>query len=359
MEQQSKRILYLDFLKVMAIIGVIAIHVVQPDVIWGMKNPEMWWASNIINNVVRWAVPVFFMISGVLILNDSRVDDSLSYIGKKFVVIGIPFLLWSVIYSAFKHFYIQKEAFDLVSYIGVVIYEMIYNEAYVHLWFIYDLFILYLISPFLRKIVKNSTSKELAYWLTLWFITSVVHLMINQSVVLFELELPSYMKLFDYPMVFGFGGFYVLGYFLDTVTLSKKIRKYIYSLGVVAVLVGTVGTWCLSQWKGILIENFYGNFSLTTLLSAVAIFVFIKYRDIDGKLNTGMQRLIVAISKASFGIYIIHQFFVLGFANELSMLHHSWGFPVYYMIAILGTLLGSCFLVKLVKLIPKIGKYII
>lgn len=62
----EKRITYLDYLKVFATFAVIILHVVAQNWYITDVNSFGWKTLNVYSSMVRWAVPVFVMISGSL-----------------------------------------------------------------------------------------------------------------------------------------------------------------------------------------------------------------------------------------------------------------------------------------------------
>ena len=70
MANRENNIEWLDSLRALAIIGVIMIHISSPVVKMSYGgNMIYWWIGNIINSSIRFAVPVFLMISGATMLN--------------------------------------------------------------------------------------------------------------------------------------------------------------------------------------------------------------------------------------------------------------------------------------------------
>lgn len=64
----KQRIYYFDFLRVLSVFFVIVIHITSV----GLQGFEIataaWIVNSLINSVSRWAVPIFFMVSGALFL---------------------------------------------------------------------------------------------------------------------------------------------------------------------------------------------------------------------------------------------------------------------------------------------------
>lgn len=100
MSMYKKRIWYCDYLRIIATIGVVFIHVV--DYYWKLVpfTSKEWMILNVFNSVVRSSVPIFVMISGVMFLSSTR---SLKDIYKKNILhIIISFLFWSTVYALFE-----------------------------------------------------------------------------------------------------------------------------------------------------------------------------------------------------------------------------------------------------------------
>lgn len=65
----NKRILYVDILRILSIIAVIILHFTAELLTSSNDfNTSSWWINNLFNSISRFAVPVFFMISGAMIL---------------------------------------------------------------------------------------------------------------------------------------------------------------------------------------------------------------------------------------------------------------------------------------------------
>ncbi|MGL4829448.1 MAG: acyltransferase family protein, partial [Vibrio sp.] len=69
----QQRVFFFDLLRAIAAVAVIAIHVLAPyrDLLGVIPFAE-WLTAVTVNGVSRWAVPVFIMISGALMLSDRR-----------------------------------------------------------------------------------------------------------------------------------------------------------------------------------------------------------------------------------------------------------------------------------------------
>ena len=67
------RALYVDVLNVIAIIGVVFLHVRSSY--WQPADTPRWWAENVLSAIFAIAVPIFFMNSGRNLLGFLRRDS--------------------------------------------------------------------------------------------------------------------------------------------------------------------------------------------------------------------------------------------------------------------------------------------
>lgn len=68
----DKRVGYFDILRIVSIFFVIVIHVTSVGLRLCETATPTWNVNWLLNSVSRWAVPVFFMVSGALFLEPSR-----------------------------------------------------------------------------------------------------------------------------------------------------------------------------------------------------------------------------------------------------------------------------------------------
>jgi surface polysaccharide O-acyltransferase-like enzyme len=96
MEQaKQKKLLFADYMRVLATLSVILLHCAG-DYLYQFKLGEMdvtrWWICNIYDSSVRWCVPVFVMLSGVLLLRPKKVESIPDFLKKRMMRVFIPFL---------------------------------------------------------------------------------------------------------------------------------------------------------------------------------------------------------------------------------------------------------------------------
>lgn len=94
-----QRIISVDFIRIIAAIEVVAIHVT--DVLIAYKNyfgGLSWWYATFINGLSRMSVPLFIIVSGYLLLDEYHKESDRTFLKKRLRRVGIPLLIWSVFY---------------------------------------------------------------------------------------------------------------------------------------------------------------------------------------------------------------------------------------------------------------------
>ena len=115
----------ISILRIIATFSVIVIHVSGPLVVkYGQISNFDWNIANFYDSISRYSVPMFFMISGALLLNkDYQLKD---FLKKRLGKIALPFLFWSIFYSLFNRYALDDELFN----IGKIVKDVFYGSEY-------------------------------------------------------------------------------------------------------------------------------------------------------------------------------------------------------------------------------------
>lgn len=294
--ERSERTVYFDYLRPVAVLAVIIIHLSAQNFESTDVNSFVWQTFNFFNSIARWSVPVFVMISGTLFLG-KKIPVKKLY-SKYALRLVISFVTWSAVYLAFSGEYIDKTS---------LMAELI--RGHYHMWFIPMIIGLYICVPIINTIVADE--KVLKYYFKLAFIfaffvpwfTSLAYDFANKVIITgvaaFRLNI-DYMYMH---IVLGYVSYFVLGFYLNKTDFSKRQRSIIYLLG----LIGFGATIGLEAFAAHKLQkpsgNYYGNLTVNVLFESIAIFVWFKYRTYSWiKLNCFVRKL----SKYSFGAYLVH-----------------------------------------------------
>lgn len=289
MKRNSNHIFYFDYLRLFAIIGVILIHVVIPTLYKLKSDPFEWWVGVSFQSMFLWAVPIFFMISGSLLLNK---EESLSVIyTKRLPKIILPFIFWTVVYIFFDVTH-SNHTWQELS-IKAISEPIIY-----HLWFIYTLIGLYVVTPLIRVLTKNLSRNYLEYLIILSFIVSSIFPLIFK---IFKISIGI-----PVPFAEGYILYFLLGYYLVTYPQKELYKLFFYLLGLTSFLIIIFGTYFLTVSAGKYDNFFHKPLSFPVVFSSIFLFLFFKER-----INFNYQRLHkitnrIDISRVCFGIYFSH-----------------------------------------------------
>ena len=81
--KNSTHIYWVDFVRVCAIVGVVCLHMAAPLLHeYNEASLGRWWVGNIFDSATRVCVPIFFMLTGFLLLGKQEIISE--YISKRF-----------------------------------------------------------------------------------------------------------------------------------------------------------------------------------------------------------------------------------------------------------------------------------
>ncbi len=227
---------WVDFLRIISAFLVVMIHVCAKLIYkWG-KIPDKWWITETIYNAAaRCAVPLFFMISGYLLLSKS--ENLKDFFYKRAIKVLIPFLAWSFIYALW---YCKND--PSACKFNPIFRLFLTGELYYHLWFLYALIGVYIVTPLLRLMAISKEKHVLWYLIGLWVIFEPL-LSLAKKFWNFEIGISA-------PMVTGFAGYFILGHLLGEWRPSRFMVALSAGLWVIGVAITAGGTVFLARQSG-------------------------------------------------------------------------------------------------------------
>ena len=334
------RILYLEVLRIIATIAVLINHI--PLVAVHLYDD---WAGDggrfVINgivHVVHFAVPVFVMITGALLLNKEKpisYRKAWNYVWRMIVIlgtVGVAFA-WMEIYFGERHF-------NLVQ-IPNAILNTLWGKSWSHLWYLYMLIGLYIVLPMLKATVNNLTNKQLDILIAILFLFAFINPMLR--------HFAEYSIGIIFPMMSIYATYMLIGYRISSIkTFNFQTCIYI----------------CLFVFFYIFmayIEYFKGHLSLTflaeynsPLMAIYSILIFCMVQQIK---ITSINKFWMTFSRDSFGIYVFHMLYVNVVYKVLKINPFEdgiWTFlPIFIGVAGLSWLTTIIF-----RKIPWVGNYI-
>lgn len=283
----AERLGWADLIRVIAIFGVVLIHTCGPYFYqFGSIAGHDWLIINLLDSVVRGSVPLFFMLSGALLLHPGNTEFDIINFIRRLLRITVPLIFWSI-------YYLQHVAQN--SGVPPIWSSILVAPAMYHLWFVYVIIGVYLMFPLFQAVfnyILASPKFVQVYILGLW-------LVITSIPVYLSLPILSIMQLKSF---FGYGGYFVLGAVLSSLyshRLSSFFWLVVWMLG--AGLTFSI-TWYLTATTGVAHEKAYQYLSPNVFLMSVAGFMLIRRVSLPVGSLSGLKR----ISDLSFVIYFVH-----------------------------------------------------
>ncbi|MGM9946347.1 MAG: acyltransferase [Lysinibacillus sp.] len=335
------RIYYMDYLRTIAIIGVLSIHAAAPYATMYQKiDFSMWEAGIIYNSLSRWCVPIFFMISGALLLG--KKEESLKeFFSKRANKILIPFVFWSVIYYLWRVWYIYKSAASFTEFKQLFLNA----NVYYHLWYFYALIGIYLLVPMFNVFCRYASQQIVGY-------TVAMYLLFFGVFRYYSFLVPN--KLVNYFPLTEFIGIILLGFYLGKFDQSKRMRIIIYIAGIIGAIATILRTNALTIDQGQFSSYAFGYATPNVLAMSIALFVFFKYFIMKRQQNEQFapSKLLQRISFTSFGIYLVHPMLLdvirpyFHDANGI-IIHPAIGIPVQIVVMLFASLIAVLIIGKI------------
>ncbi len=345
----SGRVIYFDYLRIIATMAVIAIHVSAQNFRKVPVDSFDFFVFTFWDSIVRFAVPMFVMISGALFLNPQKTVTFRDLYAKYSLRMVTAFSFWSAVYLLYD-FFIDHKKFD-----NTKDFIVSFAEGPYHLWFLFMIVGLYIIVPLLRKITESPEATR--YFL----IVAAVFTILIPTLLLIP-ALSDFKDAFGkmkFHFTLGYPCYFVAGYYLSKTELSKKARRLLYALGLLAFLSTIVLSIVISKDRQKPYAALFENFTLNVALETIAVFVFAKYNLNRMPKSKRVQGLIFAFSKYSFGIYLVH-ILVLDILNKQCGINTlSFNAALSVPALILGLFVISALISFLLNRIPVVNKYIV
>lgn len=294
---QENRLVWVDCLKFLAIIGVIGIHVSSSLLSEDILFSPNWFQGVFVGSLFRFAIILFVMASGYLLL---RKQQSIYVIPFRIKRILLPFIFWLIVYSLIKVFVIGElgdswNFFDLIEYIFMGFLNP--TNISIQFWYVYMILGLYIFSPILSRWIQNAPIKEIEYLILIWILISIFQFFDMDSILL------DYLRYFT-----GAIGYFVLGYYLtikkNRLLHDRKLGVILFISGTLITILGTVGlSYMLADQSLFFIQ--LGDITPGACLQGIGLFIIVFNSDFN-KLDRIITDLIVKISISSYGIYLVN-----------------------------------------------------
>ena len=234
-------------------------------------------------------------------------DDVTTFFKKRVSRIVWPFIAWNFVYAVFFVLYGGDTPLDAVkNFFGIFLQ---FGANWSHMWYIYMILGLYLLTPIISPWLERASKKQLQVYGIIWLLTTLL----------------PYLHRYVAPELWGecfWNGFHALWYcsgYLGYLVLAHYIRFHLtwsagkrIRIGLACFVVGaafTAWSFWLKGVPGVAIETPALEWSwefctLNVLMATYGLFL------VFSTIQKPAPRLITSLAKLSFGMYLMHLFFL-------------------------------------------------
>jgi len=168
-----------------------------------------------------------------------------------------------------------------------------------HLYFLYNIIGLYLLTPLLRRVLAQASMYDVYYFLLLWFLFTPF----NQLIGFFGYNIGVPVE-----AATGNLGLYIAGYAIKKTEITNNILYLSGLVVVTSIIVMIFGTYFMSVNSG-KYDTHLMSTNMTQTMYAICLFILL--REALGRINltssfTKLEALISMVAGATMGIYLIH-----------------------------------------------------
>lgn len=291
--QKNKNIRYISVLRILAMLSVIAIHVVRTPstgIQWDISQFELQLSAIVGSIFNSFAVPLFIMISGALFL-DPQKELTINKLITKYalriflviITIGSLFALMEIVF--------ENRSFaptDVLTAIG----NALQGKTWSHFWYLYLIIALYLITPIFRAFVDKTSDNEMLSILLILYIISIAY---PRLCAIFGISQGFFVPFSNYCF------YYLAGYAIHSDRL--KINNLLCTIMIILSVCYIIGMSFVKD--SIVFHNFaIANVDHIAIMS-VAVFTIVK-NSIYGE----TRQFELFLANMSFGVYIFHAVFL-------------------------------------------------
>lgn len=326
---EKDQIAWIDLLKIIACFLVVFSHNCDPYIAVFDNDRSTFLAGVFSGSLARSSVPLFVMMTGVLLLPTKRTMPQ--FYRRRIGRILPPLIFWSIALPLFYYIYLQTAPQSTNPAINPGEYTLaetirrattfIFNFNYTTtpLWYLYMLIGLYLIIPLLNTWLEQAAQKEIRLFLAIWFVTLFIpYVKMFAPMAGYEgnygnmgiLGVCDWNEYGTFYYISGFIGYLVLAYYLVKYPIKLSLaRTLLYGIPLFAAGYAITSFGFIETQR-----HFPGNYAyleiiwfftgINVFMMTLPIFVIIQ------KIPVCTGKCLSRMASLTFGVYLCHFFFV-------------------------------------------------
>ena len=298
--QQRKT--YIDALRIVAIFGVLYNHTNRRGYyLYAFSDARICQDFYIgIATLAATAVPIFFMISGEVLLPKK---ESLKELFQKRILKMVLVLL---VFSGIQYVLLLLE--ECVTFSRKAVVQAVLQDGVIpSYWFLYAYIAYLLLLPILRKVAEVMSKQDYFYlFALLLLVEGFLPMVLNLAGIggtNYFFSIPFLNPIIIYPL---------LGYYLEQYMKESYYNKKTNIIVGLCMAVVVLFFIAMTQWRGLPYEEFTtydkGLYTCSfTMLLDVGIYYFVKYFDLRKQHSMKYDQMLHSMGECAFGIYLIEQ----------------------------------------------------
>lgn len=313
----------------MAIWDVVLSHVAAAPFSGGTVGTGQWFSALFWASPTHASVSLFLMASGALLLAPEREMPLRKLYGKTIPRILAALFFWAICYKlVFLTVADRLMIPDLVT-AGKNLLLFRHEE---HLYYLHIMLLVYAFLPISRLFARYAGKQLMEYTLALWFLLGILYPTLK---VFWPFTLLSGIPVqWRMNMAYASIGYTLLGYYLSAYHPRPK-RSVCGLIFLAGFLLAFGGTWIRSRIIGSPDGHFLEGMGVPVFLVSLGMWGLCQTVSLPRK----GEKLVLFLSKASFCIYLIHIFFLQGFARHGL---RAAGGPVLLTVPLMSGLIIIC-----------------
>ena len=351
-----KRIVFLDYIRVFACFLVILVH--ASENFYGapgstdMAGPQSFLANeadrlwvSVYDGFSRMAVPLFMIVSAFLLAPMKEEQSMWQFYRQRCLRILPPFFIFMLLYSTLPMLWGQIDSETSIKDMSRIFLN--FPTLAGHLWFMYPLISLYLFIPIISPWLSKATAKEERFFIGL-FLLSTCMPYFNRwfGEVWGQCFWNEYHILWYFS---GYLGYLVLAHYIHVHLTWNRSKRLV--IGIASMLVGallTIYSFYVQAIPGVTLvtPEIWAFCTINCVLLTAG--TFLAFTCIG---NSKSPRLITEMSKLSYGMYLMHIFWL---GLWVTVFKHDLALPTVAAIPCIAVSTFICCYVttKIISLIP-------
>lgn len=318
MAKTNERIVFLDYLRVFACFLVILVHASEnyygaggesdmagPTSILLNEADRLW--VSIYDGFSRMSVPLFFIVSAFLLAPMPGNMTTGQFYRRRFKHILPPFFIFVILYSTLPVIWGQIDTDTSIRDLSRILLNFPTTAG--HFWFMYPLISIYLFIPIISPWLAKASAKEERFFIILFLLSACMPYMNrNWGEIWGQCFWNEYHLLWYFS---GYLGYLVLAHYIRKhLTWNRTTRLWAGSAMLVTGALATIYSFYVQAIPGQLLDTpvlEIGWAFCTINVVALTTGAFLLFSCIS---QTKAPAILVRASKLSFGIYLMHIFWL-------------------------------------------------